>query len=147
MHGFDRDGTIIALPNSTVTPKRVLIADDNPDAADSLAEVLRLAGHKALTARDGMEAVEYTQSFRPDCILLDIGMPRLDGFEAARRIRGLPLQGQPLIVATTGWERAIDRVRSEEAGIDVHLTKPLDLNAVLRVLDTAEVSDPAENVI
>jgi CheY-like chemotaxis protein len=122
---------------------RILIADDNPDAADSLAEVLRLAGHEACIARDGLQAVEYTLAFEPDCVLLDIGMPYLDGLGAARHIRGLSLRRQPLIVATTGWERAIDRIRSEEAGIDVHLTKPLDLDAILRVLETIETPCPA----
>ena len=122
--------------------KRVLIAEDNKDAADSLAELLRMAGHDPCTARDGLEAVEYTQRFLPDCILLDLGMPRLDGLEAARHIRKLDLQRRPLIVATTGSARAIDRVKSEEAGIDVHLTKPLDLDAVLRVLDMAGPPDP-----
>jgi len=117
--------------------KRVLIAEDNEDAAYVLAELLRLAGHESCTARDGLEAVSYTQSFRPDCILLDLGMPRLDGLEAARHIRRLDLQWRTLIVATTGSGRAIDRVKSEEAGIDVHLTKPVDLDAVLRVLEMA----------
>ncbi|HEY4212591.1 MAG TPA: response regulator [Steroidobacteraceae bacterium] len=121
--------------------KRVLIAEDNQDAADALAELLRMAGHEPYTARDGLEAVKYTQSFRPDCILLDIGMPLLDGLEAARHIRRLDLHWRPLIVATTGSGRAIDRVESEEAGIDVHLTKPIDLDAVLRVLEMAGSAD------
>ncbi len=125
--------------------KRVLIAEDNEDAADSLAELLRMAGHEPCTVRDGLEAVACTQSFLPDCILLDLGMPRLDGLEAARHIRKLDLQWRPLIVATTGSARAIDRVRSEEAGIDVHLTKPLDFDAVLRVLEMAGPPEPASD--
>ncbi len=114
--------------------RRVLVADDNRDAADSLTMILRLAGHEVRTAHDGQQAVEVAEAFRPDAALLDIGMPRLNGYEACRRIRTL-LRGEGiLLVALTGWGQEEDKRRATEAGFDHHLTKPVDPAALERLL-------------
>jgi signal transduction histidine kinase/ActR/RegA family two-component response regulator len=114
-------------------PCRILIADDNRDSASSLAMLLKLLGHTVDTAYDGLEAVERAETFRGDVILLDIGMPRLNGYEAARRIRERHPSGLKL-VALTGWGQEEDRRRSEDAGFDAHLVKPIDLAALANLL-------------
>jgi CheY-like chemotaxis protein len=107
--------------------------DDNRDSANSLAMLLKLLGHTVDTVHDGLEAVERAATFRGDVILLDIGMPRLNGYEAARRIRKLQQNGLRL-VALTGWGQEEDRLRSEQAGFDAHLVKPVDLAALTMLL-------------
>ncbi len=119
-------------------PKRVLVVDDNVDAAASLRLLLELAGYEVHEAHDGDCAVEAATTFCPDVILMDIGMPRVSGLEATRRIRRLRYLRQPLIVATTAWGEALDRVASEEAGIDVHLVKPVEPDVLYRLLDSGE---------
>jgi signal transduction histidine kinase/ActR/RegA family two-component response regulator len=113
---------------------RVLVVDDNRDSADSLAMLLRLRGHDTHTAYDGLAAVESAARLHPDVVVLDIGLPGLDGYEAARRIRRERPGRDLLLVALTGWGQDEDRRRSEEAGFDTHLTKPLDHVALLRLL-------------
>lgn len=109
------------------TPLRVLIVDDSHDAADMLAMLLQLAGHETYTAHDGPAAVEAAATQDPDVILLDIGLPIFNGYEAARRIREQHgHQRRPLLIALTGWGQEEDRRRSEEAGFDAHLVKPVD---------------------
>jgi PAS domain S-box-containing protein len=117
------------------TPRRVLIADDNVDSANTLAEILRLQGHEVFTANDGVEAVEQTHAQNPDAILLDLGMPRLDGIEAARRIRAMPRGREPFIVALTGWGQTSDRERTQAAGFDCHLVKPADPAEVIHLIE------------
>lgn len=119
-------------PEKTVS-RRILVVDDNRDSAHSLAMLLKLWGHKVDTAYDGLEAIERAASFRADIILLDIGMPRLNGYEAARRIRRQGQKGLRL-VALTGWGQEEDRLLSEEAGFDAHLVKPVDLDALTKLL-------------
>jgi PAS domain S-box-containing protein len=109
---------------------RILIADDNIDAARSLALLLGLDGHDVRTAVDGREAIDVAREFKPRVILMDIGMPNLDGLEATRRIRAEPWGKDIKIVALTGWGQDVDRQRSSEAGADGHLIKPVD-NATL----------------
>jgi PAS domain S-box-containing protein len=113
---------------------RILVADDSRDAADSLAMMLRLAGHEVHAVHDGQEAVEAAGWFRPDVALLDIGMPRLNGLQAARHIRGQPWGKKILLVAITGWGQEEDKRRATEAGFDHHLTKPVDPAALEEVL-------------
>jgi CheY-like chemotaxis protein len=115
--------------------RRVLVVDDNVDAADSMAALLSMMGHEIRTAHDGEQAIEVAQSFEPDVILMDIGMPKMDGLEAARRIRKLALRKQPKIAALTGWGQEADRRGSSEAGIDRHLVKPVELQAVTQLLE------------
>jgi signal transduction histidine kinase len=105
---------------------RVLVVDDNDDSAASLAMLLEAMGNEARTARDGLEALEVGAAFRPDVVLLDIGLPRLNGYEAARRIRLEPWGKGILLVAQTGWSQEEDRRQSREAGFDFHLVKPID---------------------
>lgn len=113
--------------------RRVLVADDNRDGAESLALLLKLMGHEVDIAYDGLEAVERAAAFRPEIILLDIGMPGLDGYEAARRIRAQRQTGLTL-VALTGWGQEKYRRLSEEAGFDRHLVKPVDLAVLTELL-------------
>ncbi|MBC7603536.1 MAG: PAS domain-containing protein [Ramlibacter sp.] len=106
---------------------RILVVDDNPDAADSMAKLLELSGHVVRIACDGLQAVEAAAHWTPDVVLLDIGLPKLDGYEAARRIRAQRNGGDGvMLIATTGWGQDDDRRRSREAGFDAHLTKPVD---------------------
>jgi signal transduction histidine kinase len=114
--------------------RRVLVADDNRDGAESLAMMLRLLGHEVRTANDGVAAVESAERFRPDAILMDLGMPRVNGLEATRRIRGQPWGKSIRIVALTGWGQETDRERSREAGCDGHLIKPVNLKDLETVL-------------
>lgn len=115
-------------------PWRLVLADDLRDTADSLADLLRLHGHEVMTAYDGAEAVAATAHFRPEAVLLDIGMPRLDGYEACRQIRALPNGRNILVVALTGWGQLIDRERTKAAGFTCHLVKPVDYSTLLSVL-------------
>ena len=115
-------------------PRRILIADDNADSADSLGELLRILGHETRIAHDGLEALEAAAAFHPDVALLDIGMPRLNGYEVARRLRAAPRGGALLLVAITGWGQDEDRRRSKDAGFDGHLVKPVELKALQALL-------------
>lgn len=115
-------------------PRRVLIVDDNADGAESLARVLALSGHATHTAHDGLEAVTMAERFRPDVVLLDIGLPKLNGYEACRRIREQPWGKQMKLVAVTGWGQEAYRERSSNAGFDTHVVKPVDSETLIRLL-------------
>ena len=108
--------------------------DDLPDTADSLTLMLELMGHHIRTAHDGLEAVQMAERFRPDVVLLDIGLPKLNGYEAARRIREQPWGQQMVLVAVTGWGQEEDKRRSQEAGFNSHLVKPVEPAALERLL-------------
>jgi CheY-like chemotaxis protein len=114
---------------------RVLIVDDNLDALRTLSILVGMLGHEVCEARDGVEAIEATERFEPDVVLMDIGMPRLNGYEAARRIRQEPWGLDVLLVATTGWGQEEDRRRTREAGFDHHLVKPVELSQLQAVLE------------
>jgi len=132
------------LMQSSLTPEsgangskpghRILLADDNRDALDSLATLLQCDGHEVHTAGDGAEALEVAALCRPDVVLLDIGMPKLDGYEVARRIRAEPWGKSAVLIALTGWGQDEDRRRSREVGFDSHLVKPLDPDALSSLL-------------
>ena len=113
--------------------RRVLVADDNRDSADLLGEIVAQLGSEVTLAYDGEEAVERARAFQPDVAVLDIGMPKMDGYEAARRIRSESGERSVKLVALTGWGQAEDRRRAREAGFDEHLVKPVEL-AALRAL-------------
>lgn len=121
-------------------PLRVLVADDNADAAMSLALILRIGGHEVLAAYDGEQALRIAESFQPDLAFLDIGMPVMDGYEVCRRLRALPGGQDMLIIALTGWGQAEDKERSRQAGFDHHLVKPAELPVLERLLAEAEQS-------
>jgi CheY-like chemotaxis protein len=119
-------GPTRAEPASDGLPRRVLVVDDNVDAADSMSLVLRLTGHTTRTAHDGPTALELARSFSPEVVLLDIGLPGLNGYEVARRLRDDPTTAGALVIAVSGYGLDSDRERSREAGFDHHLTKPVD---------------------
>ena len=113
--------------------RRILVVDDNRDGASSLAMLLNVMGHDTRTAHDGIKGVELAEAFRPDLIVLDIGLPKLNGLDACRRIRGMSWAKNVVIVAATGWGQDEDRRRSEEAGFDYHLVKPVDAAELTRL--------------
>lgn len=128
-----------SAPALSVPARRILVVDDNRDAADTLAEMLRLAGHDVRTAYDGLGAMAAAEEFTPDAVLLDLGMPRLSGYDAATRLRqrfGPAL----LLIATTGWGQDEHRRRSAEAGFDHHLVKPIEPAALDALLAAAPSS-------
>jgi CheY-like chemotaxis protein len=117
-----------------------MVVDDNQDAANSLAMLLRLQGHEAIVAHDGQSALAIAPTVRPNMMFLDIGMPGMDGHEVARRVRQLPDLNSVVLVALTGWGQQEDRRRSAEAGFDHHLVKPpnpADLANLLASLRTS----------
>jgi signal transduction histidine kinase/DNA-binding response OmpR family regulator len=123
-----------AAEEETPAPvRRILVVDDNTDAATSLALLLKVEGHTTATAYEGLEALERAETFRPDVILLDIGLPRLDGYQVCRRIREQAWGRDIVVIALSGWGQEKDKLRSEDAGFDHHLVKPVD-SAALKVL-------------
>ncbi len=127
---------------SALTPRRILIVDDNTDAADMLKTLLQFSGHEVHAVHDGEAAVDASASLAPDVILLDIGLPKLNGYEAARRIRAQQGDHPPVIVALTGWGQDADRRRSADAGFDAHWVKPVDDQKLERFLADLAV-DPS----
>lgn len=113
---------------------RILVADDNQDAAQTLAALLELEGHEIRIARDGLEALRIAEEFRPQIALLDIGMPNMDGYQAARHIRERPWGNSVCLVALTGWGQEQDKRRAGEAGFNSHLVKPADPRALLELI-------------
>jgi CheY-like chemotaxis protein len=113
---------------------RILVVDDNKDSADSMGMLLRLKGNDIRTANDGHEAVEIAETFHPELVLLDIGLPRLNGYEVAHRIRQQPWGRDAILVAMTGWGQDEDRRRSLEAGFNFHAVKPVELAALEELL-------------
>jgi DNA-binding response OmpR family regulator len=105
----------------------VLIVDDNEDAAQILGELLASEGHSVSEAYDGLDALKEAERFQPQVVLLDIGLPTLDGYEVCRRMRAEDWGNQALLLALTGWGQADDRRKSKDAGFDHHLVKPVDL--------------------
>jgi CheY-like chemotaxis protein len=124
----------VRSPSSVVGGRRILVADDNYDSATSLSILLNDAGYEVRTAGDGVQALETAVQFRPDIALLDIGMPKLNGYEVARQIRTQPWGRHVLMIALTGWGGADHRRQTAQAGFDHHLTKPVDPAALTRLL-------------
>ena len=136
-----RAATPIVSPDSATAhtaaehgARRVLVVDDSADAAASLMTLLELAGHEVRMASDGAEAIEQACEFCPDIIFMDLGMPRVDGVEATRRIRALPQGRSVRIIALTGWGQEADRERTRSAGMDDHIVKPVSPEALQRIL-------------
>ena len=126
---------VAALADKVSSPKqRILVADDNRDAADSLAVMLRIAGHDVRTAYDGQQALDVAETFKPSLALLDLGMPRVNGHDTARRLRETEHGRNIVIIALTGWGQPEDRNRSLAAGFDHHLVKPVDPSMLERLL-------------
>jgi PAS domain S-box-containing protein len=120
--------------------RRILVVDDNRDAADSLAKILRLKGNESRSAHDGHEAIRQAAEFRPNVVLLDIGMPGLNGYDTARQIRAQPWGENMLLVALTGWGQDEDRRRSHDAGFDAHVVKPINAATLEKLLASSKVA-------
>ncbi len=127
----------------SVPALRILVVDDSRDSADSMASLLRHYGHVSLVAPDGRRALQLGAQFRPDAILLDIGLPEVNGYEVARQIREEPWGRSIALFALTGWGRDEDCARSREAGFHAHLVKPVDPGQLLRRLAEVGASLPA----
>ncbi|MGE5278987.1 MAG: ATP-binding protein, partial [Acidobacteriota bacterium] len=115
-------------------PLRVVVADDNPDAADALGMLLQMEGDDVLVAYDGVTVLAHAETFQPNVVLLDIGMPGMDGLEVARRLRASPTTRESLLIAISGWATAEDRTRSKGAGFDHHFLKPFEISALEALL-------------
>jgi CheY-like chemotaxis protein/two-component sensor histidine kinase len=118
--------------------RRILVVDDNQDSADSLRQVLEFIGHDVRAVYDGRSALEIVAALQPDVVLLDIGLPGMSGYEVARKMREMPELRGVFLVAQTGWGQDKDRRKTKEAGFDVHLVKPVRLEALERLLATLE---------
>ena len=122
------------MTDSKAPPRRVLIVDDNEDAANSLAMILELGGHETASVYTAVDALQRAAAFRPDVVLLDIGLPGMDGYEVAQKMRELPGLRDIRLVAVTGYGRSDDRRRARDAGFDDHLTKPVEYALLERTL-------------
>ena len=118
------------MSNADTAGRKILVADDDQDSAESLAMLLQMMGHEVRSALNGLEALAVAAAFEPDLIVLDIGLPGLDGYEVCRRIRQQPWAHTVVIAALTGWTRDEDRDRSQEAGFNHYLVKPVDPKAL-----------------
>ena len=133
-------------PDYPSARRRILVVDDNLDAAESLAMMLTMTGNETLTAHDGLEALEVAAAFRPDIMLLDIGMPKMNGYEVCRRLRQEPWGKDTVVIALTGWGLEEDKRKSKEAGVNSHLVKPASPAAIEKLLAgmTATTLRPAD---
>jgi CheY-like chemotaxis protein/two-component sensor histidine kinase len=123
-----------ARTSNVLSPRRVLVVDDNRDSAHSLAMLLQFLGAEVQTANSGADALAAIESFRPNVVLLDLGMPEMDGYEVARRIRARTEFSDIMLIALTGWAQDEDRRRAQNAGFDHHLVKPADISALEALL-------------
>jgi CheY-like chemotaxis protein len=135
----DEQANAAATPAAANAGRRLLVVDDNHDAANSLAMLLKLKGHNVRVAYNGVGALEAAAAHRPEAVFLDIGMPGMDGYEVARRIRELPGLTHVTLTALTGWGQQQDRCRTAEAGFNHHLVKPPDSKTIDNLL--AELND------
>lgn len=117
------------------TDVKILVVDDNVDAADSLSLLLQLSGHELTVAHDGAEALRLLEQDVPDMILLDIGLPGMNGYEVARRVRELPALAQTRLIAMTGYGQESDKEAAAAAGFDAHLVKPVDYEMLTRMIE------------
>ena len=131
---------LLKLGQHALSRCRILVVDDNKDSADSLAMLLRVKGNDIRTAYDGLEAVEVAEVFQPEVVLLDIGLPKLNGYDVARRIRQQPWGRGTTLIALTGWGKDEDRRLSQEAGFNFHLVKPVDLAALEELLNAVQTT-------
>jgi CheY-like chemotaxis protein len=127
-----------SVPQRAPPARRILVVDDNTDALESLALLLRGDGHEVYTASDGQEALIQAETRKPEVVLLDIGMPELDGVQVGRKIRAESWGRRMTLIALTGWGQEADRKRTESAGFDAHLVKPLDIGALMPYLQPRE---------
>lgn len=128
-------------PHEGRAPTRVLIADDNEDAGETLAMMLRMLGHEVRTATNGQDAISQCEVFQPALVCLDLGMPVLDGLGAARAMRQHPWGRRALLVAMTGCGQEEDRRKTQDACFDIHLVKPVDPMEIIRLLGSLDRDD------
>jgi CheY-like chemotaxis protein len=127
---------IVARPSTPAenVPARVLVVDDLAASAETLMALLEMEGFEVKTAHEGVSALQIAADFRPDVVLLDIGLPGMNGFEVANRLRNQPHSRDALLIALTGYGEAESRSKSEQAGFDFHMVKPADVNLLLSML-------------
>ncbi len=133
----------VRAPARPRAPVRVLLVEDNPDAAETMVELLELWGHPTCLCDSGAEALRVAPQFRPEVVLLDIGLPEMDGFEVARRLRRLPVGPGLCLIAVSGYGQDRDRLLAAQAGFDLHLTKPVDPHVLRDTLAAVAASRPA----
>src|SRR6188768_4296151 len=126
---------------------RILVVDDNHDSALSLAMMLSIMGHETRTAHDGESAVISAEAFLPEVVLLDIGLPKLNGYEVAQRIREQPWGASMFLIAVTGWGQEEDRQRSTEVGLNVHMVKPVKPAALEKILADLAQGEPIQGAV
>jgi len=134
------NGTSANLTESSRSIHRILVVDDNVDAGESTAIVLRLRGHEVATAYDGPSALDAVRAFNPGIVLLDIGLPGMSGYEVARHLRAQPKYQSLCLIAVTGYGQPRDRQQTQQAGFDHHLVKPVDQQTLAELLDTVRYS-------
>jgi two-component system CheB/CheR fusion protein len=143
IQSLDKPPPRIDGPKATALREcRILVVDDNKDSAETLAMLLQLDGNDICIAHDGLEAVKEAEAFRPEFVLLDIGLPKLNGYEVARRIRRQPWGREMVIIALTGWGQDEDRRLSQDAGFNFHVVKPVDLAALEKMLVDSQAATP-----
>jgi CheY-like chemotaxis protein len=146
MHGMTGEPSADADAHGAPAPmRRVLVVDDNHDAADSLGMLLQFLGAEVMVVHDGRSALAAMKTFKPSVVLLDLGMPEMNGLEVARRMREDPEARSATLVAVTGWGQREDRRRTHEAGFDYHLVKPADVGTLQSILSLRE-ADPTRLV-
>ncbi len=140
-------GRVLRSENATrprpLPGRRILLVDDNRDAAETLGALLSTLGASVRVVDSGGAAIEALDTYMPDALLLDIGMPEMDGFEVARRVRAMPRHARVLLIALTGWGQEHDRQRSRAAGFDHHVVKPPDIERLCELLNAGRSSDAA----
>jgi CheY-like chemotaxis protein len=132
MDGVDGSSASAESP----VPVRVLVVEDNADSAEALVLLLRMLGNEVQVATDGASGLQAAETHRPEIVLLDIGLPEMNGYDVARRIREQPWGGQMALVALTGWGQDEDRRLAKEAGFDYHLVKPVDPQVLMPLFQT-----------
>ena len=141
VHTVSQAEPVQPAPRPVMSVRRILVADDNHDSAEALATLLQLHGHTVMVAHDGEEALHIADTFLPDVMLLDLGMPKMDGYETARLARTKPWGRKLTILALTGWGQHQDRQRTAEAGFDAHLVKPVMDSDLFQVLASTAVAE------
>ena len=121
-------------PSAQPQPRRVLIADDDRDSTATLGALLQIEGYEVMTVHGGQEVLDAARTFKPDVVLLDIGMPKVTGYEAARRLRQRYGDDCPVLIALTGWKQASDKILANLAGFDHHVSKPYEPAELIRLL-------------
>jgi signal transduction histidine kinase/CheY-like chemotaxis protein len=132
------DEPAVAISDAGPRSRRAFVVDDNADAAATLAELLRIEGHEVQTFHDGHSALEAAATAAPEVVLLDLGMPGMDGIEVARQLRQMPATATSLLIAVTGWGQPADRQRTQAAGFDHHLVKPVEADALRKLFTKSE---------